>query len=188
MSLSNMNNMNNMLPITVPIPEPVRPGSLEQLAQIIVPGNKILEVYWMRSARQAICGYDGQWFVQTDQNILNGIVRAIKYEKDIDNLVMENLFIFENPVHGLAASDDMAEDFRECEWSDYGSDRISFHCTIREKNLATTASPTQGSSELPDTTVQANKQAPPVLARVTECCCTGCCVSTAGANVVNKNV
>lgn len=117
---------------TISIPAPVLPGDLEQLAQIRVPGNKVLCVYWMRSARQAICNYEDEWYVQSDQNILTGIARAIKYEKSVDQLAVDDLIVFESTDRGYSANPDMVHDFRECEWSDYACDRIAFQCTIRE--------------------------------------------------------
>lgn len=175
---------------TVSIPAPVLPGELESLAQIQVPGNKLLVVYWMRSTRQAVCSYDGKWYIQSDQNMMTGIVRLIKYEKSIDLLTMDGLFIFETPGHGRAADDDMIRNFRECEWSDYGSDRLVFQCVIREKNLLEKntidqqmldmAQNNRMKYNIPDNNLIRSTPVP-VLTRATECCCTGCC------KVVEKN-
>ena len=172
-------------PYTVSIPEPVLPGDLEQLAQISVPGNKLLVVYWMRSTRQAVSSYDGKWYIQSDQNMLSAIGRIIKYEHPIDLLTMDGLFVFETPGHGFAADDDMIRNFRDCEWSDYASDRMAFQCNIREKNLVeknTIEDQTNVRNieniirSAPAAPVAPTTPAPvvPVLTRATECCCTGC--------------
>lgn len=167
---------------TISIPPPVLPGDLEQLAQIQVPGNKLVAVYWMRSTRQAVCNYDGKWFIQSDQNIMTAVARLIKYEKDIDLLTMDGLFTFETPGHGFAADDELVQNFRDCEWSDYASDRIAFQCTIREKNLVekNTIDPKNQikydleAKNKENLIRSAHTPAPPVLTRATECCCTGC--------------
>jgi hypothetical protein len=189
---------------TISIPAPVLPGELERLAQIHVPGNKLLVVYWMRSTRQAVCSYNGKWYIQSDQNIMTGIAHLIKYENPIYLLTMNDLFIFETPGHGFAADDDLIRNFRECEWSDYGSDRLVFHCVIREKNVAEKNVVEKNAEEksamdklsadieynnsiknsIPDNVIpSAPVSVPvPVLTRATECCCTGCC------KVMEKNI
>ena len=176
---------------TIPIPAPVLPGDLEQLAQIQVPDNKLVAVYWMRSTRQAVCRYDGKWYIQSDQNIMTAIARLIKFEKNIELLTMDGLFIFETRGHGRAADDELVNGFRDCEWSDYASDRLYFQCTVREKNLIEknaidrrTADMVRNNQIKYDLEVEAkNKEnlirsahtlTPPVLTRATECCCTGC--------------
>jgi hypothetical protein len=173
---------------TVSIPAPVLPGELEQLAQINVPGNKLLVVYWMRSTRQAVCSYDGKWYIQSDQNMMTGIAHLIKYENPIYLLTMDDLFIFETPGHGFAADDDLIRNFRECEWSDYGSDRLAFNCVIREKNIEKNAMDKLAAdiaynnsikNIIPNNKAIQSTPAPvpvpvPVLTRATECCCTGC--------------
>lgn len=118
---------------TIPIPEPVLPGDLEQLAQIRLPNNTYLCVYWMRNERQAVCNYENEWYIQSDQNILTGIARVIKYDKCIDQLQVDDLTVVEVAGQGYRANADMVHDFRECEWSDYACDRIAFQCTIREE-------------------------------------------------------
>lgn len=133
---------------TIPIPEPVLPGDLEQLAQIVVPDNKLLVVYWMRGERQAVCNYENEWYIQSDQNILTGIARVIKYEKSVNKLQVDDLNVIEIVGQGYPANADMVHDFRECEWSDYASDRIAFQCTIRETDTPVTrlAAPVLNSS------------------------------------------
>lgn len=183
----------NIAPYTIPIPEPVIPGGMEQLAQIIVPSGRVLAVYWRRSTRQAVCDYDGRWFIQSDQNIMNGVARIIGYEKPIDTLAMDGLFIFETVGHGFAADDDLVKNFRECEWSDYASDRMAFQCRLYVKN--TESQPSRNiENVITDNIVrkpfwsktpvhQVDKNlldknrivaTPPVLTRATECCCSGC--------------
>jgi hypothetical protein len=171
---------------TIPIPAPALPGDLEQLAQIQVPENKLLVVYWMRSTRQVVCEYDDKWYIQSDQNIMNGVSRLIKYEKNIDLLKMDELFIFETPGHGRAADDDLVRNFRECEWSDYASDRIAFQCSIREKTLYEKNAMDRRIVDMShnnrikydiaaaENHTLRNTPVPPVLTRSTECCCTGC--------------
>lgn len=119
---------------TISIPAPILPGELEQLAQIQVPGGKLVVVYWMRSTRQAVCNYDGKWYIQSDQNIMSAIAQLIKFNKNIELLTMDGLFIFETRGHGYAAEDEFVQAFRDCEWSDYASDCLVFQCVIREKN------------------------------------------------------
>lgn len=182
-------NNNTGFAYTVSIPAPILPGELEQLARIIVPGDKQIEVYWMRSTRQAVCSYGGKWYIQSDQNIVTGIAHIIKYENPIYLLTMDDLFIFETPGHGFAADDDLIRNFRECEWSDYGSDRLAFQCVIREKNIEKNAMDKLSAdieynnsikNSIPDNVIRSTP-VPPVLTRAMECCCTGC-------KVVDKNI
>jgi hypothetical protein len=126
---------------TISIPEPILPGELEQLAQVRLPGNKHLCVYWIRNTRQAVCNYENEWYIQSDQNILTGIARVIKYDKNIDRLHVDNLIISEIAGRGYHASEDMVHDFRDCEWSDYACDRIAFQCTLRESETSYTILP-----------------------------------------------
>lgn len=188
---------------TISIPAPVLPGELEQLAQIQVPGGKLVVAYWMRSTRQAVCSYDNNWYIQSDQNIMTAISQLIK--KNIELLTMDGLFIFETRGHGHAAEDEFVQAFRDCEWSDYASDRIVFQCVIGEKNNNNVATNkitmnkiatknkiddiniiTKNTEEIvqnnqikysiPEKTYVDNRirASPPVLMRATECCCTGC--------------
>lgn len=189
--------LDNIPAYTISIPAPMLPGELEHFAQIQVPGNKQIVVYWMRSTRQAVCSYDGKWYIQSDQNMMTAIARLITYENPINRLTMDGLFIFETPGHGRAAHDDMVRDFRDCEWSDYASDRMVFQCVIREKSLlemnvvdvidtraADMAQNNYRKYNIPYEETK-NRAAPapvPVLTRATECCCTGC-----HNNVVDKN-
>lgn len=108
---------------------------LQRLATIITPDDSILHVYWMRSTRQAVCKYRHEWYIQSDQNILQGIGQVIKYNKNTDLLHVKDLFIFEFPGHGYAADNGLVRDFAKCDWSDYASDKIVFECTIVELNV-----------------------------------------------------
>lgn len=119
---------------TLRIPTPVV-EELQPLATIITPDESILRVYWMRSTRQAVCKYRHEWYIQSDQNILYGIGQLIQFNKNTDLLHMKDLFIFEFPGHGYAASNEMVRDFVKCDWSDYASDKIVFECKISELNL-----------------------------------------------------
>lgn len=172
---------------TISIPAPIIPGELEQLAQIQVPGNKFVVVYWMRSTRQAVCNYDDKWYIQSDQNIMTAVARLIKFEKNIELLTMDGLFTFETRGHGRAADDDLMNGFRDCEWSDYASDRLVFQCVIREKNLVEKntidhrTADMERNNRIKYNLETKNKEnlirsspTPPVLTRATECCCTGC--------------
>jgi hypothetical protein len=185
---------NTMLTYTVSIPAPALSGELEYLAQIQVSGDKLVDVHWMRSTRQAVCNYDGKWYIQSDQNMLTAIARLINYEKPIDLLTVDGLFIFETPGHGRAANDDLVRAFRDCEWSDYASDRMAFQCVIREKNLFEKNLLDQQAYDMArnnrmkcNIPVDNSTSVPmPVLTRATECCCTGCC-KVVDKNIVDKN-
>lgn len=167
---------------TIPIPDPVMPGQLEQLAQIQVPTNNegmddTVAVYWMRSSRQAICNYAGKWYSQSDQNIITGIANIIQYGKNIELLTVDDLFIFETPGHGRVADDDMVNDFRNCDWSDYASDRIAFQCVLREKTAVAAAMTTATATVTDD--IERNKNESNVTNIIypntgKECCCIAC--------------
>lgn len=169
---------NNSIPHTIPIPEPVLPGQLEQLSQIHVHlGNeiKIIAVYWMRSTHQAVCNFDGKWYIQSDQNIMNGIARIIKYEKNIELLTMDDLFVFETPGHGHAADDQLVNDFRNCEWSDYASDRLVFQCVIRERSTDPEIKNKVHNNHIKyDLEFQTSNNMIPLPPGITCYCCRGC--------------
>ncbi len=171
-----------MTPYTIPIPEPVLPGNMEQLAQITVPDGQILQVLWMRKTRQAVSKYAGRWYIQSDQNIMTAIAQIIGYKKTVDMLAMNDLVVFEIAGRGYDADNDLIESFRGCDWSDYASDKMVFQCTISEKNAHT---PLSNKNRIVTNPIRDNvitdyqrniidKNRVPILKQSFECSCSGC--------------
>jgi hypothetical protein len=156
-----------MLPYTIRIPTP-NLAELESLATIITPDDSVLRVYWMRSTRNVICKYKHKWYIQSDQNILQGIGTLIQYNKNTDLLYFKDLFIFEKRGHGYAADMQLLRDFRKCEWSDYASDKIVFECTIMELRIPV-GNINNALNTLNKIENSIVDRRPPVLLRVREC-------------------
>lgn len=161
-----------MVPYTIPIPAPML-DELEQLAQISTPDGRVVAVFWRRATRQAVCVYNRCWYIQSDQNIINAIAQIIGYEKPIDMLAMDELVIFETAGQGIVADSDLIKNFRECEWSDYASDRMVFQCRIYEKNDMFSSSNNDYTLADP-LPVNHHVTQPPILSTVSECSCCEC--------------
>ncbi len=118
---------------SVPISTPsFDTDEFQKLANIQYDNGNIV-VHWRRSTRHAIVTMpDGTSHLCPDVKIVDSLANILGW--DSHDVTLTDLFLFEWPKHGIAANKFLSNAIYTCEWSDYGSDRIVFECTLMRRS------------------------------------------------------
>jgi hypothetical protein len=118
---------------SVPVPTPSFDTDEFQKLASIQYGDSNITAHWRRSTRQAIVTMpDGSSYLCPDVKIVDSLASILGW--DAHDVILDDLFLFELPRHGYAADSVLSNAIYSCEWSDYGSDRILFECTLLRRS------------------------------------------------------
>jgi len=117
----------------IPIPEPK--SALQKVARVFC-GSSDIEVFWQNATTQVIFHItnprpeDSGWFVQTNGNIIDSLCYFLPFH--YFQFVATNFFLFEDQTlqRGKSA-DHLITDIYDCEWSDFGYDKLVLHMGVR---------------------------------------------------------
>jgi hypothetical protein len=102
---------------------------IRQVATMLVSGHEApLNVFWAARNRQVIICWRDACIVQPDALITESLAAVLSCMPS--QIRAEELFLFEIPKHGKRMSDEDADAFYDCEWSDYASDRMIIQCNL----------------------------------------------------------
>jgi hypothetical protein len=120
----------------IPIPEPK--ASLQKVAHLF-SGSSDIEVFWQnRTAQVIFCvknnrPEDSGWFIQNNGNIIDSLCYFLPFH--YFQFVVTNLFLFEDQTLEKGTSaDDLITDIYDCDWSDFGYDKLVLHMGVQGCN------------------------------------------------------
>ncbi len=95
----------------------------------IMHNNSPIRVMWRRKTREAVLELsDMTHIVKPDTSIIESIAEVVGCKPH--EVSLTNLFIYEFPHNGHKATRELRHSIYSCDWSDYGSDKMGFACTV----------------------------------------------------------